>query len=211
MSFLVGQVAGQEGRGRGGRPGPARATGGVLPPAGRTGAVRAGAIRAGAIRAGATPAYAARTGATLAELLLVIAVLGALASVALAVSRPSHTTRAARAVRSALLFGRAEAMWRGAAVSVTELPGAAGLVVRAAASEAAPCGAGDELFRVSLAEHAGVRLSRGLPRGIVWLPSGSGRSCEGGGVISATLELTDGRSTVAVVVSALGRARLEPR
>ncbi len=150
-------------------------------------------------------------GATLAELLLVLAVLGLLASVALAVSRPSHTTRAARALRSALLFGRAEAMWRSSAVTVTELPGGSGLVVRAAASEAAPCDGGDELFRASLSEHPGVRLSQGLPRGIVWLPSGSGRSCSGGGVISATMELTDGRSTVALVVSALGRARLETR
>lgn len=150
-------------------------------------------------------------GATLAELLVVLAVLGLLASVALAVSRPSHTTRAARAMRSALLFGRAEALWRGSAVTVTELPGGSGLVVRAAASEAAPCDGGTELFRASLSEHPGVRLSQGLPRGIVWLPSGSGRSCSGGGVISATLELTDGRYTVAVVVSALGRARLEPR
>lgn len=148
---------------------------------------------------------------TLVELLLVLALLGVLASIAYAFARPSHVARAAGALRSAILFARTEAMWRGVPVSVTELPGGAGLAVRLAASAAAPCGGGSELLRAPLADHPGVRMAAGLPRGLVWLPSGSGRSCSGGGVISATIELADGRSAMAVVVSSLGRVRLEAR
>jgi len=121
-------------------------------------------------------------GMSLVELLVVIAVLALCLSLALAFARPSHALRAAEASRAAILWARANALWRGEAVSVTELPGGAGLV---------------------------VRLEAGLPRGIVWLPSGSGRTCDGGGVVSATLRLADARRRVAVVVSSLGRVRLE--
>lgn len=146
---------------------------------------------------------------TMIELLVVLALLAACFSVATAVSRPSHAWRAARSLRATLLWARTEAMWRGEAVSVTELDGGAGLTVRMAPG--AECAAGPELAAARLGEHPGVRLAAGLPRGVVWLPSGSGRSCNGGGVISATILVADQRSEVAVVVSSLGRVRLEER
>ena len=148
-------------------------------------------------------------GFALLELVVVLALLTLLVSFAFAVGRPSHTTRAARAVRSAILWARTEAMWRGVAVSVTEASGRLGVVVRTAPDLANPCASGTVLTRVLLAEFPGVRLEAGLPRGLVWLPSGSGRSCAGGGVISGTLILADGRTSVRLVISALGRVRLE--
>ncbi len=148
-------------------------------------------------------------GMSLVELLVVIAVLALCLSLALAFARPSHALRAAEASRAAILWARANALWRGEAVSVTELPSGAGLVVRLADASGGHCTGGAELARVALADHPGVRLEAGLPRGIVWLPSGSGRTCDGGGVVSATLRLADARRSVAVVVSSLGRVRLE--
>lgn len=140
---------------------------------------------------------------------MVLAVLGVLLSLAHAFARGSPVLRAARSVRSAVLWARTEALWRGAPVAVTELPGAAGLLVSLAADPGSPCAGGARLTNVAFSEHPGVRFTVGLPRGLVWLPSGSGRSCSGGGVISATMELTDGRRVARVVVSALGRVRLE--
>lgn len=151
---------------------------------------------------------AGRAGITLVELLVVLGVLAVLASAGLAFARPSLAMKAARAVRTTVLWARTEAMWRGAPMSVTELPGGAGLVVVAPADPAAPCGEGTPLARVALADFPGVRLVAGLPRGLVWLPSGSGRTCSGGGVISGTMLLADARVTISVVVSALGRVRL---
>lgn len=146
---------------------------------------------------------------TIIELLIVLALLGTLFSIASAVSRPSHAWRAARSLRATLLWARTEAMWRGEAVSVTELEGGGGLRVRLAPGT--ECGSGPELTTAPLSEHPGVRLVAGLPRGVVWLPSGSGRSCDGGGVISATIRVADHRKEVAVIVSSLGRVRLEER
>lgn len=148
-----------------------------------------------------------RRGFTIIELLIVLAILAACFSVALAVSRPSHAWRAARSLRVTLLRARTEAMWRGEAVSVTELAGASGFRVELAVG--GHCGTGPALFTAHLSEHPGVRLAAGLPRGVVWLPSGSGRSCDGGGVISATIRVADHRSEVAVIISSLGRVRLE--
>lgn len=150
-----------------------------------------------------------RQGATLVELLLVLALLALFLSLALAFARPSHAVRAGEALRSTLVWARATAIWLGESVTVTELPDGAGFVVRTADVAGPPCAAGRELSRVRLADHPGVRLEAGLPRGLVWLPSGSGRSCAGGGVISGTVRLADQRRSVAVVVSSLGRVRLE--
>lgn len=138
---------------------------------------------------------------------MVVAVLGVLLSVAVAFARPSHAVRAGQAVRSTLLWARANAIWRGASVSVTESAG--GFVVRLAPAGGPPCEGGTEIAQVRLADHPGVMLAAGLPRGLVWLPNGSGRSCDGGGVISATVRLADARRSVSVVVSSLGRVRLE--
>ena len=138
-----------------------------------------------------------------------MAVLGILLSVAVAFARPSHAQRAAQALRTAVLWARANAIWRGVSVTVTDLGGEAGFVVRTAAAGGAPCGGGTELTRVRLSEHPGVTVSAGLPRGLVWLPDGSGRSCDGGGVISATVRLADARRAFNVVVSSLGRVRVE--
>src|SRR5690554_4191588 len=135
-----------------------------------------------------------KSAVTLIELLVVLAVLGVLLSTAVALTRPSHTHRAAQALRSAILWARANAIWRGVSVAVIE--GGDGFVVRSADEATAPCEAGREMARVRLSEHPGVVVGQGLPRGVVWLPNGSGRSCDGGGVISATVRLTDGRRAV---------------
>lgn len=150
-----------------------------------------------------------RSGLTLVELLVLLAVLGVLLSVAWAAARPDNAQRGAQAVRAAILWGRANAIWRGVSVAITDLGEGAGLVLRVADAAGSPCAGGWELARVRMSEHAGVNLLAGLPRGLVWLPDGSGRSCDGGGVISATLRLQGARRAVNVVVSSLGRVRLE--
>lgn len=151
-----------------------------------------------------------RRAATLLELLLLLALCGLIVPFALIPLSPERALAAAREVRSVLLTARAHAIWGGVPVSVTELPGAGGVVARAELG-GAPCGQGPgrEIARADLSGHPGVRMLAGLPRGLVWLPSGSGRSCQGGGVISATLRLEGVRSRINVIISSLGRVRLE--
>src|SRR5690606_38610410 len=136
-----------------------------------------------------------RHGFTLIEVLVCLAVLGSLAAVGLAFARPAGDMRAATALKALLLWARAEALWQGAAVSVSEAPGGTAFEVRrlaaAGASDAgsggaADCTTGEVIGRLGLSEHPGVRVATGFgPRGgLLWLPTGSGRSCSGGGVIS---------------------------
>lgn len=147
------------------------------------------------------------SGVTLIEIVIVLAVLGVLLTVAYAFARPSTTERAAQAVRSAVLWARANAMWRGVSVAVTQTPD--GFVIRAADDTGLICSQGPQLVSVTMSEHPGVSVVSGLPRGLVWLADGSGRTCDGGGVISATVVLSDARRTYNVVVSSLGRVRVE--
>jgi len=149
-------------------------------------------------------------GFTLVEALLVLAVLGVLAGLGVVTARPALEMRAARAVRALLLHARVEAMWTGAPVAVVELPGGAGLAARASGAVPVCDSGGRTLATVRLRDFPGVTLARGLRSGgLYWLPSGSGRDCDGGGVISGTLELRGPFGSAAVVVSSLGRVRVE--
>lgn len=147
------------------------------------------------------------TGVTLVEIVVVLAVLGVLLTVAYAFARPSNTERAAQAVRSAVLWARANAIWRGISVSITQSGN--GFVISAADDTGMLCTHGQQLVALPMSEHPGVSVVSGLPRGLVWLADGSGRTCDGGGVISATVVLSDTRRTYNVVVSSLGRVRVE--
>src|SRR5690606_33956913 len=153
----------------------------------------------------------ARSGFTLIELLVCLAVLGVVVGTGLAFARPAHDMRAATATKALLLWARAEAIWQGGSVAVTELPLGGGFVARLLPPGSSDCAAGEPLARVRLLDHPGVRVTDGFGGrgGIVWLASGSGRSCSGGGVISGYLRLAGLTSVSRVVISSLGRVRVE--
>lgn len=149
-------------------------------------------------------------GFTLLELLVVMAVVAVLTSLAVGAARPSSEARAAEALRALLLSARHEALLRGRSVAVVQAPD--GFESRAQAVSTAECGSGAVVGHVDLSQHAGVRVTAGWAAGgVVWLPTGSGRTCTGAGVISSTVVLSGPRGTAAVVVSSLGRVRVERR
>ncbi len=149
-------------------------------------------------------------GFTLLELVLVLGIVAVGAGAAVGALRPSSEMRAANALRALLTSARHEALLRGHAVAVVQVPG--GFVGRSQSGSEAQCGGGAELGRLSLADHQGVQVLESWPSGgLVWLPSGSGRTCAGGGVISSTVVLRGWRGSAAVVVSSLGRVRVERR
>lgn len=148
-------------------------------------------------------------GFTLVETLVVLAVTAVLLALALTYTRGGGTLRAAHALKASLLWARTNAVWSGVPVAVTELPGGAGLLLTQLGAGSTKCGNGSELARFRLRDYPGVTLAAGLPRGVVWLPDGSGRSCDGGGVISATMRLLGGQGGAKVVLSSLGRVRVE--
>src|SRR5690606_33599255 len=147
------------------------------------------------------------SGFTLVEALVALAVMGVLASIGAVVARPSPEVHAARALRALLLQARAEAIWSGTPVAVVEDQG--GFTARRQ-GEGAPACEGPQLAAVRLRDFHGVVVSQGLwSGGLLWLPSGTGRACSGGGVISGTVELRGPFGRSSVVVSSLGRVRVE--
>lgn len=151
------------------------------------------------------------TGLTLVEVLVCLALLGSVAGIGLGFARPAHDARAATALKTLLLWSRAEAMWQGSGVSVSELPLGIGYQARRLDAVASGCDSGEVIGRLLLAEHPGVRIAAGFGsrEGVLWLPTGSGRSCDGGGVISASIVLRSFTGSSRVVISSLGRVRVE--
>jgi len=147
-------------------------------------------------------------GFSLLETLVTLSVMAVLAALGLAAARPSPEAHAARALRALFLQARADAVWSGAPVAVVELPGGAGFAARRLAGD--DCASGEALATVRLREFPGVRVAQGLwSGGLYWLPTGAGRACSGGGVISGTVVLQGPLGSASVVVSSLGRVRVE--
>lgn len=148
-------------------------------------------------------------GVTLLELVVALGLAAVLAGAVLAGVQPGGAGHAARAARAFLLWARLEAMWSGRPVAVLQASWP-GLVARAGdgAGLAAAC-TGPVVRRLRVDRFPRVRVRLPLRAGIVWLPTGGARSCAGGGVVSGRIELADRAHTVAVVVSSLGRVRLE--
>lgn len=146
-------------------------------------------------------------GLTLLEIVIVVAVVGLLAVGGVLLARPGGAVRAARGARAFLLWARLEALWSGEAVAVVPA-GSPALSARTGADATSACG-GPERKRFELARYARTHVVQPLRAGIVWLPYGGARSCNGGGVISGRMLLADGRRRASVVVSSLGRVRVE--
>jgi len=150
-----------------------------------------------------------RTGLTLLEVVVALALAGLLAGGATVLLRPGGAVRAAQGARTFLLWARLEALWTGEAVAV--VPGASPALSARSAPDAATACTGPELKRFELARYGRARVAQAFRAGIVWLPGGGARSCAGGGVISGRMDLVDGARRVSVVVSSLGRVRVEAR
>lgn len=143
------------------------------------------------------------------EVLVAMAILGVALAVGISVARPSLEMRAATAVRSLIMQARAQAIWRGASVGVFETDSGVAFAASSLGSDSS-CERSENIATLRLSQFPGVRLVDGIRAGgIYWLPSGGGRSCAGGGVISDTLVLQGQRGSAAIVVSSLGRVRVE--
>lgn len=147
-----------------------------------------------------------RRGLSLVEILVVLAIVALVAAVGIALVRPSHAGRAAAAAATLLAWARLQAVWSGHDVAI--VPTTGGLVARTAPA-ADPCTGGSVARRVLWRSYPLVRVLRPLRDGVLWRAAGGALSCAGGGVISDRLVLGDPRMAVAVVVSSLGRVRVE--
>lgn len=132
----------------------------------------------------------ARSGFTLLELLLVVAVVGALA-LAYQAWQPQQVARFARQLTLELNLTRWRAVTQGQTLALMHTPCAGAHHTHPPSLDAA--------FFASFPA-----------RGLMFTPLGFPRSCDGGGVGNATITLASGTQRARVIVSSLGRVRWEP-
>jgi prepilin-type N-terminal cleavage/methylation domain-containing protein len=139
---------------------------------------------------------------SLIELLVVLALLALLAGASWTALRIGSAERAARgylrtvqAVRIDAVAGRPGAVrWR---------PEEGAFVLRR----------GDDACTAPVVRRwrpeGRVAVTRWLRSGVAWLPDGTGRGCDGGGVYGGRVRFEDGRAAWDVVVASTGRLRAE--
>jgi prepilin-type N-terminal cleavage/methylation domain-containing protein len=152
----------------------------------------------------------ARAGHTLLELLVVLGLMGMFTAWALH-ARPSRVALAAVALRTQLLQARYAAIERNEPVAVVYRDGEQAFLTLASGEldVAAACESGEEIARLRLSEFPRVRVTKVPANGVVWLPSGTGRTCTGGGAFNQTIALADPVREARVIVSRAGRVRSE--
>ena len=148
---------------------------------------------------------------TLPELLIVIGLLAGTAFL-VALNSPSPLGPASSALRGFISQARLEAVARNEPIAVVydavqgqyhqlHSPGAS-------YSPSELCSGGQILRRLDLDEYRGVSL--GPPgNGLIWLPTGYGRTCLGGGAFNQTITLMRGGLEARIFVSRAGRVRSE--
>ncbi|MEX2536133.1 MAG: GspH/FimT family pseudopilin [Trueperaceae bacterium] len=149
-------------------------------------------------------------GYTLLELLLVLGLLGLFASWTFQM-RPSNVGQAIVALRSQIVQARFEAIERNSPVAVVYRSEDLVFLTLAVGhlDIGEGCLAGEELGRLRLEEFRRVRVKNDPLSGLVWLPSGTGRTCSGSGAFNQTIALVDHKREARVIVSRAGRVRSE--
>lgn len=151
-------------------------------------------------------------GWSLLEILVVLAILAILFALGLAVLRPPPSRHAAVRLAGELTAARLRALAGGVPTAVVVAADGTGWERRVGppwADAPTTCATGSIDDRLDLVLFPRVSIASGLDAGIVWFPTGWGRSCDGGAVFNRRIVLSGPRARHAVVVSSAGRVRWE--
>jgi Tfp pilus assembly protein FimT len=149
-------------------------------------------------------------GVTILELLVAIAVAAVLITTAVLSLRPPSATLFAGELRALLLQARLEAVKRNALVAVVYDAADPGFVTRLDDGDGA-CTSTLTLANRRASAHRSVTISTELADGdgLVWLPSGLARACDGGALTPTIAVLDDGVTLRSVSITATGRVVVE--
>lgn len=154
-----------------------------------------------------------RFGISIVEILVVLAILGVLLSFGVASLRAPDHVAAANAARGFLQDGRVEAVKRNRAVVITyDATGRTFVMSAQASSGNASCATGlTQIGAFDLdTDYGGVTANVALAGGgLVWLPSGTVRSCTVGTAAGATVVMQGRTGTRQVLVSDVGRVEVQ--
>lgn len=153
----------------------------------------------------------ARAGTSILELIIIVAVLGILLAVGFVQLRPPAARAFGNDVKSQVEQARFEAVKRNQPVAVQFADGrlftsldTSDLRVVASCSPDATV-----IVQRFAGSYGNVTVTPDSSWGVVWLPSGQGRTCDGSPAIGSTLRIDDGRTVTRVTVSDGGRVSVE--
>ena len=154
-----------------------------------------------------------RHGLTVIEMLIAVAIAGILLAIGVVNLQAPAARLFANDLKAQLEQARFEAIKRNAPVAVVWDAAGDRFVTRLdpdTATVAAACVGSDVLQVRRPNEYRNVAVNvMGWSGGVVWLPSGQGRTCAGAPAIGGDISITDGRTTRVVRVSVGGRVSIQ--
>ncbi len=154
-----------------------------------------------------------RAGFTLLEMLIVLGILGIFLALGIPMLRPSYAHLFANDFRAMVQQARFEAIKRNLPVAVVRDGQQYTTLVKDDATINCTVTNSTQVNIKRAAEYRDVQISdsdtTGTGNGIVWLPTGLARACNGSGVVTGTAAFTSRSKTAKVVISQAGRVRTE--
>jgi Tfp pilus assembly protein FimT len=149
-------------------------------------------------------------GLTTLELLVALAIVGALIAAGTLLLRPPAATLFASELRALVQQARLEAVKRNAPVAVV-FEASGGRFVTRADPAAGGCVGGVTLAERRVSDHPRVTLTTELSDGggLLWLPSGLARACDLSALTPTIATLDDGRTVRTLSITATGRVIVE--
>lgn len=155
-----------------------------------------------------------RGGFSAIELLIVLSVLGILLAAGFTQLRPPAPRLFANDMRAMVQQARYEAIRRNRPVAVVWEGEASRFITRVDGtnpSVTAACSGATELVTKRVADYPRLTVNTELAagNGLVWLPNGQARKCDGTALEAVSTTITDGRTTRVVTVSLTGRVSVQ--
>lgn len=153
-------------------------------------------------------------GVTMLEMLLIIAILGILIASTAPLLQPPAAALFANDLRIAIQQARHEAIRRNRPVAIVWTSADQSFTTRINEGNptlGAACAGATLLNTRSAATYPRLAVSSGFGngQGIVWLPNGQGRRCDGTALIAVSTQISDGRTTRTVTTNMTGMVTIE--
>lgn len=147
----------------------------------------------------------ARVGFTLLEMLIALSIIGVFTGLGVFMLRPSYAYIFANDFRAMLQQARFEAIKRNLPVAVVRTGQQYTTLVKDDATINCTTTGSTPISTKRAAEYRDVQISErdttGTGNGIVWLPTGLARACNGSGVVTGTAAFTSRSTTAKIVIS----------
>ncbi len=154
-----------------------------------------------------------KAGFTVIELLIAVAIIGILASIGFVRISPPSARLLSNDIKAMVHQARYEAVKRNRPIAFVWNEAEDGFEIRldsASSSVLAACGGDTLLTSKAVADYPRTAVSTDMPTsGLVWLPTGQGRACNGAPMISSDIRVVSGTISRVVEVTMGGKVTIK--